>query len=243
MAVLVGIGTTRNDRRRADAAQKKDAIDADRRLREQLAHSDEQFRRQQEHSDRQLAEERAAADERLRRQQEHSDRQLAEERAAADERLGQQFSQAEQIEQRGDAAAVQVIAFGIRPANVVVDPAHPAFEPVIIVSNRGRYAISNVQVRLSPDGRSIIEPGRLQPLADLRQLPEAWTNPAAANIGDMYLSSIAPGAAMRFNFDQMPADTLRTSFPIVRWDDRWDECWEYQKGVTYLTSRNAEWRP
>ncbi|MGH3196783.1 MAG: hypothetical protein ACRDNT_12780 [Streptosporangiaceae bacterium] len=221
MAVLVGIGTTRNDRRRADAAQKKDAIDADRRLREQLAHSDEQFRRQQE----------------------HSDRQLAEERAAADERLGQQFSQAEQIEQRGDAAAVQVIAFGIRPANVVVDPAHPAFEPVIIVSNRGRYAISNVQVRLSPDGRSIIEPGRLQPLADLRQLPEAWTNPAAANIGDMYLSSIAPGAAMRFNFDQMPADTLRTSFPIVRWDDRWDECWEYQKGVTYLTSRNAEWRP
>jgi hypothetical protein len=213
-AVLLGIRTTKVDRRRADKARQQDASDADRRLQDQLAHSDEQLRRQQEHSDRQLAEERAAADERLQRQLAHG----------------------EQIEQRSEAAAIQVIAFGTGNADT------PGYEPVIIVMNHSRYAIRNVEVRLAADG-SIIEPSRKQPLADLRGLPEVWTNSAAANIGSVYVGNIAPKAGVQFTFDRLSFETLWASFPIARWDDRWDEYWEYRKDEVFETDRAADWRP
>jgi hypothetical protein len=213
VAVVVGVATTRTDRTRADAARVKDAEDADRRLREQLV---------------------------------HSDKRLAGERAAADERLRRQLAQVEEIEQRGEAAAVQVIAFGVHAADGAISISeYPYFRPVIIVRNHGRYSISNVHVKFS-DGSSILGSALAPSFPELSDEPDDepadWTSDAIISLGSVYRGNIAPGGAMRFEYDTMAQDALRTAFPIVRWDDRWDECWEYRRGVAYLTDRGAEWR-
>lgn len=205
-------------------------VEADRRLREQLEHSDEQ----------------------LRKQQQHSDQQLQEERTAADERLQKQLHEAEKLEQRSQAAAVEVLAFfSAKPGeNVISDPQNPSGVPVVIVVNRGKYAITDLDARLSPDGRIVTAFSMRQNLVSMRQnavdpavLPQHWTRDVLGRLGEVYLGTIAPGAAMRFEDDAVLVSTLRTSYPIIRWRDHWQGCWEYNKGQVYPCDVQSEWLP
>lgn len=243
-AVIAAVGIAIWSGRTTNTRVAAERTEADRRLREQLDHSDQQLAQERAAADERLREQLDHSDEQLRLQQEHSDQQLAQERAAADERLRKQFAQAEQLEQRGEAAAVMVIGARM-PAGegVVSEPRDPAERPVIIVINNGKYAITSIAVRLSPDGRSVVGLGKRETLRDLSVLPQPWTSDLIGMLGDVYLGTITPGAAMQFVGDPLLSTVLRTSYPIVRWIDRWDECWEHKQGQTYPTDRNAEWRP
>jgi hypothetical protein len=58
-----------------------------------------------------------------------------------------------------------------------------------------------------PSGQNLVHPG---------VLPTHWTKDVIGALGEVYGDTIAPGAAMRFEGDDMPVSTLRASFPIVR---------------------------
>lgn len=81
------------------------------------------------------------------------------------------------------------------------------------------------------------------PLIDLSVLPDSWIKDVTGWLGEVYLGTIAPGAAMRFVGDDLLVSVLRTSFPIVRWIDLWGQCWEHTEGEIYQIGVNAEWRP
>jgi len=53
-------------------------------------------------------------------------------------------------------------------------------------------------------------------LIDLSVLPDSWIKDVTGWLGEVYLGTIAPGAAMRFVGDDLLVSVLRTSFPIVR---------------------------
>lgn len=189
-----------------------------------------------------VAAERVHSDDQLRKQQQHSDEQLETERAAADARLQKQFSNAEELDQRGDAAAVEVSAFRLTPSTGFKDdPENPSGRPAVIVVNKGKSAITNVTVVLSPDGRSTVPLSRFKNLVDLGVFPTHFTEDVIGVLGEVYGGTIAPGAAMRFEGDDILVDTLRTSFAIVRWIDRWADCWEYRQGQVYKSTMEAPW--
>jgi hypothetical protein len=216
VAVWIAIASSRKTNRLVAAER----VEADRRLREQQEHSDEQ----------------------LRKQQEHSGQQLQEERAAADERLHKQFHETEKLEQRSQAAAVEVFAFSAKPGeNVFSDPQNPSGLPMVIVINKGKYAIMDLDLRLSPDGRSVIAFPRRQHLVDPVALPLRWMGDVTGRLGEVYLGTLTAGAAMRFEGDPLLVSVLRTSYPIVRWRDRWGECWEYNQGKVYPSNMQADW--
>jgi hypothetical protein len=189
--------------------------------------------RQFEHSDRQLLEQRT-----------HSDLQLETERNAADARLQQQFEQAERLEQQSQAGAIVVIdcemAAETRPgANPGADPR--AGRPAVLIVNRSKYAITGLTARLSPDGHSVTDLRGTRRLGDLDVFPEHWTEGITGMLGGAYGGTLAPGAAVRFEGDNMPESVLRTAFVVVRWIDYWEACWEFRDGQVYLSDMTADW--
>lgn len=219
----------------------------------QFIHSDEQRRLQQEHSDRQLREQWAYSDdhlrdqqkhndEQLKKQRQHSDKQLKEEQDAANERLQEQFRRADDLERSSEAAAVQVIGYRlVFDESKAADPQNPSAIPEVLVINRGKYAITDLAVRLSPDGQSVVELRKSQNMTDIGTVPSYWSKEVIGNLGEVYGGTIPPGAGMRFEGDEMLDSVLRESFPIVRWRDRWGRTWEYRKGETYTTLLGWPW--
>jgi hypothetical protein len=230
-AVIAAVWIALASSRKTSKLVREERAQADRRLAQQLDHSDGQLRAQLEHSALLLSD-----------QQEHSDRQLAEQVTSADDRLQQQFFKADELEQRGQAAAVEVIGYRLPPGpDIIDDPQNPSGRPAVIVINKGKYAITNLAVRLSPDGRSIVELWRGQHLVDPAALPPFWAKDMIGLLGEVYGGTIAPGAAMRFEGDDLLVSILRTSYPIVRWLDRWEECWEHSRGQVYPSDMQADW--
>ena len=173
-----------------------------------------------------------------------ADRRLREERASANERLQRQFDQAEQLEQHSEAAAVTVVGPILRSdEDVTPEREKAAIRPGAFVINKGRYAIRNVEARLSLDDGSLIELGSMEPLMDPSALPQPWTADLMGMIGQFHISTIAPGQAMQFLGDATHIRRLPTSFLIVRWTDRWDVRWEYRNGEVHKIEMSAEWRP
>ena len=161
--------------------------------------------------------------------------------------LRKQQKRAEKIERRSQAAAVEVLAFRTKPGkNVISNRKNPSGRPVVIVVNRGKYAITDLDVRLSPDGQSVIAfPGSgisiREHQVDPAALPANWTKDSVGRLGEVYSDTIAPGAATRFEGDPQPVSVLRTSYPIARWRDRWGNCWEYNKGRVFPFDMQADW--
>lgn len=189
-----------------------------------------------------VAKERIEADRRLNRQLEHSDEQLRQQHEEADKRLLEQFVRTDELEQRSEAAAVEVIGYRLKSGvRDLPESQNPSGRPAVLVINKGKYAITNLAVRLSPDGRSIIELWRSKNLVDLSAVPNHWTEDVTGLLGDVYGGTIAPGGAMRFEGEEMAGDVLRTAFAIVRWNDRWEATWEHRKGQVYQTHMQADW--
>lgn len=223
-AAWIAIASGKKTNRLVEAERKE----ADRRLREQLDHSDGQ----------------------LRKQQEHSDRQLEAERAAADERLQKQFYTTQQSDQRSQAAAVEVLGMISAPdggASSLTASSLTASSaiPLVMVTNKGRYAITNLAAVLSPDGKSTVDFSIRRNLADLLDLPNDVGKMAVKQVigwlGEVYLGTIAPGMIMALAGDARPIQELKASFPIVRWIDHWGDCWEYRKGQVSPCAMNDPW--
>ncbi|MGP8001138.1 MAG: hypothetical protein ACLPKI_28020 [Streptosporangiaceae bacterium] len=168
---------------------------------------------------------------------------------ATKSQLRKQRDEAQKLEQRSQAAAVEVLAFRTKPGeNVNSDPRGPSGLPVVIVVNRAKYAITDLDVRLSPDGRHVIpfssdRPSMRQNAIEPANLPPHWTEDARGNLGEVYSDTIAPGAAIRFKGAPMLVSVLETSYPIARWRDHWGDCWEYNKGSVYKSTPQADWLP
>jgi hypothetical protein len=218
-AVWIAVASSTKTNRLVEAERKE----ADRRLREQLDHSDEQ----------------------LRKQQEHSDLQLEAERAAADERLQKQFYTAQQSDQRSQAAAVEVLGMITAPDGEAASHTSSSAVPLVVVTNKGKYAITNLAAVLSPDGKSTVDFSLRRNLADLRDLPNDLDKLAVEQVigwlGEVYLGTIAPGMIMALAGDARPIQELKASFPIVRWIDHWGDCWEYRKGRVSPSAMNDPW--
>jgi len=229
-AVIAAVWIAIASSKKTDRTVAAERTEADRRLREQFDHSDEQLRKQQEHSDEQL-----------RKQQEHSDEQLAAERAAADERLQRQFARDEQLEQRSEAASVEVTAFVI-PAdvNVAISTGDPVGRAAVIVTNKGRYGIENIDARLSPDGQSVVAFVNRRNVTDVTGAAGVGLD-VIGSLAEVHLGTIGPGAGMLFIGDNRLVRDLRTAFPIIRWSDRWGDTWEYRQGALYQTDPQVDW--
>jgi hypothetical protein len=166
---------------------------------------------------------------------------------ATKSQLQKQHDEAQELEQRSQAAAVEVIAFRTKPGkNVISNRKNPSGRPVLIVVNRGKYAITDLDVRLSPDGRRVIafspdQASMRQNMVDPAILPPHWTQDALGNLAEVYSGTIAPGAAIRFKGDPMLVSVLETSYPIARWRDYWEDCWEYNKGSVYKSDMRDDW--
>lgn len=166
---------------------------------------------------------------------------------ATKSQLQKQRDEAQKLEQRSQAAAVEVLAFRTEPGeNVNSDPLDPSGLPVVIVVNRGKYAITDLDVRLSPDGGRVIafspdQASMRQNAVDPAILPPHWTEDALGNLAAVYSDTIAPGAAIRFKGDPMLVSVLEASYPIARWRDHWGDCWEYNKGSVYKSNMQADW--
>jgi hypothetical protein len=166
---------------------------------------------------------------------------------ATKSQLQKQRDEAQELEQRSQAAAVEVIAFRTKPGkNVISNRKNPSGRPVLIVVNRGKYAITDLDVRLCPDGQSVIAfPSSgisiREHQVDPAALPPNWIKDSVGRLGEAYSDTIAPGAATRFEGDPQPVSVLRTSYPIARWRDRWGNCWEYNKGRVFPSDMQADW--
>lgn len=177
-----------------------------------------------------------------------TNRRLKNERTSADDRLQRGMDRAMKVEQRSEAASVEVLSYGVPPnvLGITHDPRDPNYSPVIIVMNHGKYAITGLDVRLSPDGSSVIQLGARKNLLNTINVPTAWIQDARAGVqlGTVYLGTIPAGQAMRLEGNPLVLSRLRTSFPLVRWMDAWGTCWEYNKGeIRIIPSLNEIWRP
>jgi hypothetical protein len=187
--------------------------------------------------------ERDKADARLNRQIQHSDAQLAAERADANDRMQRQFDKMEEMEQRSEAAAVVVLEgqLSAEPSrSVASDRKDPPGRPAVLIVNRSKYAVMDVAARLAVQGQSTVELGKRRRLGDLDVFPEHWTAEFTGMLGELP-AALAPGSAIRFEGDNMPDSMLRTSFVMVRWIDRWDNCWEYRRGELFRSDMAADW--
>jgi hypothetical protein len=225
------------------------------RVRSEREHSAKVLAAQQERHDKETAEERALADQRLTRQLEHSAAQLAEERKAADDRLRAQLEHsdaqlreerknAQDAEQLSEAWAVDLIGAQVGPEpGITSEPDQPIGRPVVIVINQSRYTITRVEARFSPEGQSTIGPSVTQPFADFDSLPHTLARDLTGTIGDVYLGVLPPGRAMRFLGATVLDRTLRTTYAMVRWTDRWNQRWEHKQGQVQRVDESDPWKP
>jgi hypothetical protein len=187
---------------------------------------------QQKLHDKEIGEKRALADQRLTRQLEHGAAQLAAERKAAEERLKAQLEHsyaqlkeerqnAQDAEQLTEAWALEVVGAQRGPEpGITSEPDQPIGRPVVIVINHGRYTITRVEARFSPEGQSTIGHSVTQPFADSGSLPHTLARNLTGTIGDVYVGVVSPGRAMRFLGATVLDRTLRTTYAMVRWTDR-----------------------
>jgi hypothetical protein len=229
IAVGIAIWSERRTDLRVEAERKR----SDRVLAEEREFADKRLADQQAHSDAQLAQERQAADARLKAQQKHSDGQLERQRRDA-----------QAAEQLVEAWSIEVLGARMPPGdNVVSTPENPSERTVAIVVNRGRYTITRVQARFSPDGQSIADREQTQSFTDFSRLPHQLGHDLTGGIGEVYLGVIMPGAAMRFIGGAMLAQYMRTTYSIVRWTDRWSQRWEHKQGDVYQITEDTQWKP
>jgi hypothetical protein len=185
---------------------------------------------------------------RLKAERERSDRLLAEERQRSREALEEERRLAREREQLVEAYAVQVLAAEGRARAGLPDD---EWYTVAIVVNRGTYTINSIDVRFwFNDGslmgywvqQAVPQPGVADAmLADLK----SPTFPDSAGPFRVVLSSswrLAPwDAGMRFVSNPVPLGRLPSSYPIVRWTDRWGTRWQYRLGEVQRIRDDEPW--
>jgi hypothetical protein len=206
--------------------------------------ADKRLADEQDRHDEEIAEERRLADERLRTQMAHSDEQLFQERQAADMRVLLERDRAWEQERLAEAWSVEIVAGRMPPEpGITSEPGQPIGRPVVVVINHGRYTITQVDARFSPDGKSIVGRSQTEASWDVSRLPPDLANSLDGPIGQAYLGVLTPGTGMRFLGDTLLVSVLRSTFPLVRWTDRSGTRWEHKQGDVRQLREDEDWTP
>jgi hypothetical protein len=113
-----------------------------------------------------------------------------------------------------------------------------------MILNGGRYTITQVEARLSPDGRSITSYDKTEHFSSYFQLPEPLLDGLEGPERDVRLSIITPSdLGLRFTHDAMAIRNIQGSYPIVRWRDHQGQKWEHKLGVVRKINENEQWSP
>jgi hypothetical protein len=114
-----------------------------------------------------------------------------------------------------------------------------------MIVNHGRYTITGIDARFSPDGESIIPHRRFKRLPDFDDLPDGLRSGFSRLADDKgYGDMLAPrDAAMRFESDGVDVNHISGPYPVVRWTDRWGQRWEHKKGDVRKIDDSASWAP
>lgn len=112
----------------------------------------------------------------------------------------------------------------------------------MLVTNNGRYTIMRVQAYFSPDGQSIV------PAPDTQPMPVAGTTQPfmtdiLGSIGGAYRGVLPPGRPMQFVGDTRLGSDLRSTYPVLRWTDHWNQRWEYKQGQVNRIDESDPWKP
>lgn len=193
------------------------------RVKDERRHAAKVLAAQQEHSDEQLRLERETADARLKTQQEHSDRQVSEERQAA-----QAFLQLE------EAYAVRISTGWqdgrITDPHINVEPDDVLQSMVVVVINRGRFTVTEVDARLFRLDNSQTSPAKTERIAETPPAADKsqWIDGPLKDLGNRTLAPWSGG--LRFIGSATVDHRLYGAYPMVRWTDRWGQRWEHSKG-------------
>lgn len=202
------------------------------RVRSERRHAAKVLAAQQEHSNEQLRLERAAADARLKLQQEHSERQVREERQAAQESL--------QLE---EAYAVRVSTGWqdgrITDPHINADPHDVLQSMVVVVINRSRLTVTDVDVRLFRGDNGQNSPTKTERIAEIPPAADQsqWIEGPLKDLGNRTLAPWSGG--LRFIGSATVDYRLDGSYPMVRWTDRWGQRWEHSKGRVRKTDETT----
>jgi hypothetical protein len=194
------------------------------------------------HAARALAEERAAADKRLQRQLDASAVQLRDEREAA--RVQEQLV---------EAYAVQVVVAekpaGQATGNVQQPISSDVKNLAIMVVNRGRFAITEIEAQISGDGHSLFGIAREERFGGYDSLPTRLKD-TYAKLGNPVAQGNVLGPrdtdiGMRFETGLVPEHGIAWPGPyaVVRWRDRWGQKWEHKKGTVRSVNDGEPWLP
>jgi hypothetical protein len=202
------------------------------RVRSERQHAAKVLAAQQEHSDEQLRLEREAADSRLKSQQEHSDQQVREERRASQDSL-----------QLAEAYTVRV-STGWQDGRIVdphinANPEDVLQSMVIVVINRGRFTVTEVEARLFRVDNSQTAPAKTERIAEMPPTGDQtqWIDGPLKDLGNRTLAPWSGG--LRFIGSATVDHRLAGAYPMVRWTDRWGQRWEHSKGRVRRTEERA----
>jgi hypothetical protein len=103
------------------------------------------------------------------------------------------------------------------------------------VVNGGDYTVTQVMLRLGIGDR-LDEPVRTE------HVPAPGTSAVATDTQALgYSDVLTPGTGLRATASDVEHAVALKAIPIVRWTDRWDQCWEYRKGVMRRIRPEEEW--
>src|SRR4029077_15976569 len=106
----------------------------------------------------------------------------------------------------------------------------------VAVENRGRYTITRIEARISPDGKSLVA-------AHPKEIPGSQEIPGK-ELWAAYLGVLTPwDSYIEFQTDDLPISGVTSFFPVVRWTDRWGTCWEHKRGEVREVMDGRPWVP
>jgi hypothetical protein len=180
--------------------------------------------------------------EELQRQIDASAAQLREERDAARER-----------EQLAEAYAVQVVVAekpaGRATRNVQRPVSSSAKTLAVMVVNRGQYAITEIEARISGNGESLLGTAKEERFGGYDNLPSRLKDTYAKLGNPIALGNVlGPHGAdigMRFETGVIPEHGIASPGPyaVVRWRDRWGQRWEHKQGTVRCIGDSDPWLP
>jgi len=208
------------------------------RIREERKLGEERLKAEHERSDRQLREEH-----------QRSDRQLEDERAYSRAQIDEERRIARDREQWAEAYAVQVV-----PAEL--PPPEPHWEMMgmcpmaVMVVNHGKFTITGVEARFSPDGTSVVPYSSYTRLSGFLNVPKdlrgKWND-----CKDVPTESAMEGVLTPWDtgirFESTGEGVLEVHvmgpYPLVRWTDRWGTRWEHRRGEVRQVRDDDPWAP
>jgi hypothetical protein len=171
----------------------------------------------------------------------HSDQQLREERERSDARLAEERRLFQEQEQFAAAYAVQVTLMRSGPIGQGQDEAQRL---IVAIVNHGALTITQIEVRFSPDGKSMTTPRKQERLAVDSNLP---SGPYGAHLvrsaeAETFADRLTPwDTGMTAETDPIGVQHLTDPRVIVRWTDRWGTRWEHKRGDVHPVDESAQW--